>query len=370
MPKREAPIARIRLARSLPRLLAGPLLLGLIGAVAIVAGMVAVGGILGLVLAGAGGLLGVVAMVAAVVLLSVRLDVEESAIGVTWLGGGRIYPLSAGPVTRVRLRGTTASRLRSRFGLLGWGIGRARLREHEPIEVVRLAPTATAILVPTERGRLAIAPASDDDLLDALSRAARARQRLADLAEPAAVVEAPPPAEPEPEPVPEAEPAPPPPLTGIERALLELRMAEERAAAETAEAAAAVAEAEAAQDAATGVAEHDVAVPPAPMPAPVGERRPRLRGRYAIRRPRPTVAFVFVPLLAAGAAWGVGLSVGRMPDPGTDVARLTSLGLVLAGPATSIGAIMALAWWPRLVGVVVAGGFVASVFIGRALIGG
>ena len=81
------------------------------------------------------------------------------------------------------------------------GIGRARLREHEQIEVVRLAPTPTAILVPTERGRLAIAPASDDELLDALSRAARARQRLADLSEPAAVVEAPPPpAEPEPEP--------------------------------------------------------------------------------------------------------------------------------------------------------------------------
>jgi hypothetical protein len=81
------------------------------------------------------------------------------------------------------------------------------------------------------------------------------------------------------------------------------------------------------------------------------------------------VALVFVPLLAAGAAWGVGLAAGRMPEPGTDLARLTSLGLVLAGPATSIGAIMALAWWPRLVGVVVAGGVVAAVFIGRALIG-
>jgi hypothetical protein len=41
----------------------------------------------------------------------------------------------------------------------------------------------------------------------------------------------------------------------------------------------------------------------------------------------------------------------------------------MAGPATSVGAIMALAWWPRLVGVVVAGGLAASVFIGRSLIG-
>ena len=155
-------------------------------------------------------------------------------------------------------------------------------------------------------------------------------------------------------------------MTGIERALLEARLAEDQAAAEAAEATAALtSEAEEA----AGVAEADDLVPPSPMPAPAAERRPRLRGRIAIPRPRPTVAFVFVPLLAAGAAWGVGLAVGRMPEPGSDLARLTSLGLVLAGPATSIGAIMALAWWPRLVGVVVAGGLVASVFIGRALIG-
>jgi len=369
MPKRETPIARIRLARSLRRLLAAPLLLGLIGGAAIAAGLAVVGGAGGLVLAGAGGLLALVALLAAVMLLSVRLDVEESAIGVSWLGGGRVYPLSAGPVTRVRLRGTNASRLRARSGVLGWGIGRARLREHEPIEVVRLAPTATAILVPTERGRLAIAPATDDDLLDALSRAARARQRLADLVEPAAVVEPPPAGA---ERVPEPEPAPPPPLTGIERALLERRLAEEAAEADAAALATSESEAETEQTA-VAVAEPDDSLALSPLPAPVAERRRRagrLRGRIAIRRPRPTVAFVFVPLLAAGAAWGVGLAAGRMPDPGTDLARLTTLGLVLAGPATSIGAIMALAWWPRLVGVVVAGGLVASVFIGRALIGG
>lgn len=367
MPKRVAPIARIRLARSLPRLLAWPLIVALAGSAGIAAGLVVVGGAAGYVVAGLGGFLVVAAVAAVVVLLSVRVEVEDSAIGVSWLGGGRVYPLSAGPVTRVRLRGTNASRLRARSRVLGWGIGRARLRGHESIEVVRLAPTATAILVPTERGRLAIAPASDDHLLEALSRAARARQRLADLAEPTAVVEAPPPAEPEPEP----EPAlPPPPLTGIERALLELRLAEERADVEAIEAAAALAAAGAEQAAAA--AEPDVAVPPSPLPVPVGEargRRARLRGRVAIRRPRPTVAFVILPLLAAGAVWAVGLAAGRMPEAGTDLARLTSLGLVLAGPATSVGAIMALAWWPRLVGVVVAGGLAASVFIGRALIG-
>jgi hypothetical protein len=368
MPKRETPIARIRLARSLRRMLALPLLLALGGAAAVAAGLLVVDGTAGLVLAGGGAALVVGAVIFAIVLLSVRVDVEETAIGVTWLGGGRVYPLTAGPVTRVRLRGTNASRLRARSRWLGWGIGRARLREHEAIEVVRLAPTATAILVPTDRGRLAIAPASDDELLDALSRAARARQRLADIAEPApADVPAAPP-----EPEPEAEPEPePPPMTGIERALLELRLAEERAAAEAEAAALAASEAEEAEAAAA--VEPEVSIAPSPLPAPAGEpprRTARLRGRVSLRRrPRPAVALVFVPLLAAGAAWGVGLAAGRMPEPGTDLARLTSLGLVLAGPATSIGAIMALAWWPRLVGVVVAGGVAAAVFIGRALIG-
>ncbi len=76
------------------------------------------------------------------------------------------------------------------------------------------------------------------------------------------------------------------------------------------------------------------------------------------------------PLIGAGSAWGAGLFAGGMPEAGTDLARLTSLALLLSGPATSVGAILARAWWPRMVGVVVAGGLAASVFIGRALVGG
>jgi hypothetical protein len=360
MSNRVAPIARIRLARSVRRLLALPLLLVVGGGAAIAAGLVIAVGTNGLIVAAAGGLLVLIGLLMVVWLLSIRLEVEESAIGVTWLGGGRVYPLTAGPVTRVRLRGPNASRLRARSRALGWGMGRARLRGQEAIEVVRLAPTDTAILVPTERGRLAIAPASEDELLDALSRAARARQRLDALAEPAPVEPAPQPAEPEPEPE-----LPPPPLTGIERALLERRLVEEREDAEIAEAAAVAAEAERA------AAEPDAEDVPSPLPAPVppSSRAARVRGRVAIRRPKPNVALIFLPLIGAGAAWGIGLAAGRMPEPGSDLARLTSLGLVLAGPATSVGAILAMARWPRIVGIVVAGGLAASVFIARALIG-
>jgi len=365
MSNRVAPIARIRLARSLRRLLAAPLLVALAGGAVIVAGLVLVRGTSGLVLAAAGGLLVVVAVVAAVQLLSIRLEVEESAIGVTWLGGSRVYPLTAGPVTRVRLRGPNASRLRARSRALGWGIGRARLRDQEPIEVVRLAPSATAILVPTDRGRLAIAPASEDELLDALSRAARARQRLDALAEPPPAIQPPPPVEPEPALPPEP---PPQPLTGIERAMLEQRLAEEQDAAEVERLAAAVAEA----DRLAAAAASPIDGTPSPLPVPIAGspgRAARLRARVAIPRPKPNVALALLPLIGAGAAWGVGLVGGRMPESGTDLARLTSLALVLAGPATSIGAVMALAWWPRIVGVVVAAGLAASVFIVRALIG-
>lgn len=367
MPQRVPPIARIRLARSLPRLLLVPVVVALAGGGAIAAGLV-VGGLVGMALAVLGGIVVIGALGASAVLLSVRLEVEESAVGLTWLGGERIYPLSPGPVTRVRLRGEHASRIRARTGALGWAVGRARLRDEEDIEVVRLAPTRTAILIPTERGRLAIAVANDDLLLDALSRAARARQRLEALSDrvPAPAMIAPQPPQP-----PETAEIEPEALTGIERA----RLADEGAAAEAAAQAAAQIVAEMAAQAAP------VAAPPQPVSEPVQadlepppevpRRRSRLRLiRRVLRRPRPRVAFVLLPLLGAAVAWGAGIAAGRMPEAGTDLARLTSLALVLAGPATSVGAILALAWWPRIVGVVVAGGLAASVFIGGALIGG
>jgi hypothetical protein len=362
--------ARIRLARSLPRLLAVPIVVGLTGAAALAAGLLVVASPAGWAVAGFGGLLVLLALAGAIVLLSVRLSVEESDVVLSWLGGSRRYPLAAGPVTRVRLRGPSPSRLRPRSGARWWGVGHARLRDEEEIELVRLARTRTAILVPTERGRLGVAPAHDEDLLAALSRAARARQRTQALAEaapgdvepPSAAVTAP--AEPEPPPV---------ALTGIQRALLEERLARERLDEEARAESIRLAEAAPTEAAAGAV---DAATADAAAVAPSGESAPPAAGgrarrarRMPLRRPGAGAVFVLLPTIAAGLAWGIGASVGRMPASGTDLARLTSLALVLAGPATSIGAVMALAWWPRLVGLVVAGGLAASVFIGRALLG-
>lgn len=354
MPSAHPTIARIRLSRSLPRLLALPTVALLVGGAAIAGGLLLVPGTLGLAVAGAGAVLAVLAVAGFALPLSVRLEIEESAVRVSWLGGERIYVLSPGPVTRVRLRGENASSLRGGRRLLGGQLGTARLRGEERIDVVRLAPTATAILIPTDRGRLAIAAASEELLLDALSHAARARQRLEELEREVPAVEEPPP------PVEiEVDPAL---MTGIERALYERQLADEQEAAgaaaltEPATAEASTAEAEAAEATA---AEAQVST----------AGQPRRRRALSLGRPRPSTALVLLPLVGAGAAWGVGLLLDRMPDPGSEVGRLTALALVLAGPAATVGAIMARVWWPRLVGVVVASGLAAAVFVGRSLIG-
>jgi len=378
MTERSTPIARVALARSLPRMMALPVVLFAAAGAGIAAGLIVVPPPSGFALVAVGAVLGLLGLALMIVALSVRLDVEESAIRVSWIGGGRRYLLSPGPVTRVRLSGQNASRLRMRSGVPGWGLGQALLRGEETIRVVRLAPTATAILVPTDGGRLAIAPTSDDALLDALSRAARARHRLearavAAPAEPAPEAPAEPPSAAPSAAIEAREVAEPSaPMTGIERARLEERLARERADAGLAAAAVQTAPAEAAGVTAATVAAAE-SVSDVAAPAPVGAEVARpvavRRRRVGIQRPGTRAAFVFLPLVGAGIAWGIGLATGRMPEPGTDLARLTSLALVMAGPATSVGALMALAWWPRLVGVVVTGGLAASVFIGRALIG-
>ena len=380
MPKRPPPIARVRLARSTLRLL-GPWLLSAVVLAVGVASALLSGGTVGVVLAAVAGVLLVVALAAMAALRSIHLEVEESAIRVGWLGGHRIYPLVAGPVTRVRLRGQGASDLRTRFGPMGVGYGSAVLRGDEKIDIERLAPTATAILVPTAHGRLAICAAREEQLLDALSEAAHARQRL-DVAAPPPVEEAEAadvPQEAESDAAqPELEDAPA--LTGIERALLEQGLADEGAAA-AAEPGGQAAQPEHQVEPTAPEVEPEAApeaevIEAPPVAPPVAQRRrlgrprwPRQTARLRVRPPRPAAALVLLPLVGAGAAWGIGRALGHLPDPASDLGRLTALALVMAGPAASLGALMARHWWPRLVGVVVAGGLASSVFIGRALFG-
>ena len=382
MPDSVIPLARVRLERSLPRLLAAPLFLLLAGAAAIGAGFV-VGGVVAIGLGALGAVVTLAGIVGTVVLLSVRLEVDDALIRIRWLGGERRYPLARGAVTRVAVRGPGSSTLESRLGALGWALGTATLRGEETIEVVRLAATRTVILVPTERGRLAIAPHSEGELLDALTRAAEARQRLDELSRAAPPIE-----EVEPE-IPEEAPGEAPAdeldgadasgyttLTGIERAELEERLAAERALAERrlkadVPTATAAAVGDASASGAPVAAEAAIA-PPVATPAERGARRVRMPRWLRPSVPPAlgaSVAFVALPMLAAGGVWGVGDLLGRLPAAGTDELRQVTLTLVLGGPATSIGALMARVWWPRLIGVVVTSGLAALLIAARAVFG-
>ena len=385
------PIARVRLARSYPRLLARPLLLLLAAGGLVASGVVLVPGAAGLALAAGGAVLGLLALLLAVAPFRVRVQVEESVVRVSSLFSRRVFLLTPGSLTRIHLRGEGASSLRTGFSL-GWANGRATLREDEEVYVVRLAPTESVILVPTARGRLAIATSDEPHLIDALSRAARARARSEELEAAMAAEEA---AAEEAAAIARRDPGAGPPseldprlMTGIERSLYEGGVARDTAAGDAG--AAALQDAPAPQGPALAAEPTpEIAAEPEPrgilrrpswaqrrpgsasgglpaLPSPATRTRPSVA--FRVRRPRPSWLLPLVPLVAAGAAWGIAAAMDQMPMAGTASARLTALALILAGPATTIGAIMARAWWPRLVGVVVTGGLASTIFIGRSLL--
>jgi hypothetical protein len=394
------PIAQVRLTRSLPRLLIRPLILVAVAVAIAAAGILVVGGVAGIAMAAAGAVLVIVAAVIAAAALSVRVQVEESVVRVTGLFSQRVFLLTPGSLTRIHLRGEDASSVRTGF-TLGWANGRAMLHDEEEIHLVRVGPADTAILVPTARGRLAIVTSDEPHLIDALSRAARARARTEELAaanaaEEAIAAEEAAAAARAVSHTPGAE-APreldPRFMTGIERSLYEERLARERAAAAAAAARTVdtapidtvepageptpptEAPAADAVPARGGVfrrpswAQRRPGASAAGLPALPAPGRPSLSvPSVSLRRPRPSWLLPVVPLVAAGVAWGAAVYLGSVPVPGSPTARLTALALVLAGPGTTVAAIMARAWWPRLVGVVVAGGLASAIFIGRSLL--
>jgi hypothetical protein len=386
MPAATVALAPIPLARAPMRLLVGPIVLMAAGIAATVGGVV-MGGAAGVAVVAAGVVVVALAIYLGVVLLTMRLDVEVAMLRLSWPGGERRYILARGAVTRVMLQGEGAAALRPRFGAMGWGLGPAKLRRSEPIELVRLARSDSVILVPTDRGRLAIAPASERQLITALSAAARVQQRLDEVAVRArAAAAALPPAATDRHAdgaaVAAAAPAPAPHvLTGIERAILEERLAAERAAAlaaaEAERQASLLAAESVAAEAAQGAEAEAVAVPAIPV-MPSGRR---VRRRATWRRPTwlhtPTgtldaqrvapFAAASAPIVGALAVWGVAAILGRLDVPDAEL-RPISLALVVTGPLAALSALAARAWFPRLLGLVVVSAVAALILVGRALL--
>lgn len=252
-----APLARVALARDPRRMLAAPALLVLFGAATAALGTILGGAVLfGLV--AVGGAVIAIGLWLAIRILSLRLLVEPDYLHLKGVGTDRRYHLVRGDMNRIATAGPRKVNLRVRLGSLGWAVGRTALAAGESVEVIRLAATPTVILVPTERGRVAVAVASETDFVDALRAAAhtRAERRISAAGAPLAAT--PTPAQPAParpsapafppapalrgaptfEPMPAPQPPPaferptqPRPLTGIERMWLEDRLARERRAA-------------------------------------------------------------------------------------------------------------------------------------------
>jgi len=267
-------ITSVRLARDRARLFVAPVVFVLVAAAAVFGGL-QLRGPGGISLIAVGGLAVLAAAYVVALVSSYRLLVEPGVLRLVWLGGERRYRLVRGPVTRVPVRGENAAALAPRFGAFGWSVGPAMLRGDEPIELIRLSNRPPLIVAPTDRGRLAIAAAVERDLLAAMTHAVRLQERLDEVASRRAAPAAP---EPEVAPRPAAPPAPRV-LTGIERTLIEQRLAAERAAAMAA------AEAERAGAAAAVVREEA----PEPEPAPaLPETSQEERGPAPVARPRPS----------------------------------------------------------------------------------
>lgn len=368
-------ITSVRLARDRVRLFAAPVLSVLIAAAAVAGGLL-LGGPGGISLVAIGVVAALVAAYLVALVSSYRLLVEPGVLRLRWLGGERSYRLVQGKVTRVAVIGENAAALRPRFGALGWAVGPAVLREDEPIELIRLSTRPPLIVAPTDRGRLAIAAAVESELLEAMTHAVRLQERLDEVALRRAAP-----------PVPEVAPRPPAPvapriLTGIERTLIEQRLAAERtaaqAAAEAERAGAAAAVAREAPPASESVAASAKAATPAAVAAPATAprvARPRQRAQWqrpawvAVPGPATVAAAlpIALPLIGAGIAW-IAVTVTGRPALPIDEARILLTALVLIGPLGALAGFIALAFYPRLGGLVMVSSVAALALLTRTIL--
>lgn len=376
-------ITVVRLARGRVRLFAAPAVLLVISA-GLVAGGLLAGGPAGISLVAIGALAALAAAYLVALVSSYRLQVEPGALKLRWLGGERRYKLMRGPVTRVVVRGAGAAALHPRFGALGWAVGPAVLRGEESIELIRLSAAAAVIVVPTDRGRLAVAAHVESDLLAALTSAVRLQERLDQIASRrgtgSSVVALPGPAQPAAPPLPVAPPPPVAPrvLTGIERTLIEQRLAAERAAAQgAAEAGLVAAAADVVAEPLPGAAAVEAApaddVPAERPSVRVARQRERAQwqrpGWLAVPGPASVAAAlpVALPLVGAAIAWMAVTFTGRPVLPSAET-RLLLVGLALVGPLGAIGALMARTWYPRLSGLVIASAIAGLAMLTRTIL--
>jgi hypothetical protein len=102
--------------------------------------------------------------------LSLRIEVYPGEVQAAAWPIRRRYRLTDGPATRLRVP-PGQGRFKTQLGSFGIEVGAGLMRGGERVEVIRLAPTSSVVLVPTIDARLAIAPISEERLMRALAAA-------------------------------------------------------------------------------------------------------------------------------------------------------------------------------------------------------
>lgn len=170
MPPRPRLPVRIAFARDPARLL---LWLGfrlVVGEIGIVVGIRAPGAIgVAVTVAGVAVLLYVILL--ALHVLSLRLEVHPGEVRVASVLVRRRYRLVRGAVTRMDAPPGRAA-FGTQLGGFGLEIGLGRAGSDEAVDVIRLAPVRSMIMIPSHGNRLAVAPSSERRLLRALQVAA------------------------------------------------------------------------------------------------------------------------------------------------------------------------------------------------------
>lgn len=160
----------IRLKRRPMRLLAVVGVRALIGGAAMLTGQTAPG-TEGTVLRIAGAIILGYAALLGLYLASLRLEARPGELLLHSLFGTRRYRLARGTVTRLWLPRSWRSPLKAETSGLGVRIGQGELKGEKLVGVVALDRSATLLMVPAVGGRLAVAAASEDELLTALAAA-------------------------------------------------------------------------------------------------------------------------------------------------------------------------------------------------------
>lgn len=158
---------RIRLAKDPLRIAAVIALRGIVGGLGLWTGWVTTG-VIGTVVLAAGALVTAYALVLAAWAVSVHIEVRPGQVELDWWLRRNRHALARGHITRLRPARRGTGRLRAPFHTLGLQLGPGRLGPVEHLTILRLARDATLITIPTEVGRLALAPANPQALVNAL----------------------------------------------------------------------------------------------------------------------------------------------------------------------------------------------------------